>query len=68
MDDIKEEVRDPLIEVNLGTKEDPQVTFVSDHIGPEEFDKIMTILRKYNDCFAWDYPELPRLSRKLVEH
>ena len=29
MDDIKEEVQDPLIEVNLGTKEDPRVTFVS---------------------------------------
>uniref|UniRef100_A0A2N9END3 Retrotransposon gag domain-containing protein n=1 Tax=Fagus sylvatica TaxID=28930 RepID=A0A2N9END3_FAGSY len=27
MDDIKEEVQDPLVEVNLGTKEDPRVTF-----------------------------------------
>jgi hypothetical protein len=26
------------------------------------------ILKKYKDCFAWNYPELPRLSRKLVEH
>ena len=68
MDDVKEEVQDPLIEVNLGTKENPRVTFVSGHLGPEEFDKIMTILRRYKDCFAWDYPELPGLSRKLVEH
>jgi hypothetical protein len=68
MDDIKEEVQNPLIEVNLGTKEDPRVTFVSDHLGPEEFNKIMTVLKRYKDCFAWDYPELPRLSRKLVEH
>ena len=49
MDDIKEEVQDPLIEVNLGTKKDPQVTFVSGHLGPEEFDKTMMILRKYNN-------------------
>jgi hypothetical protein len=68
MDDIKEEVQDPLIEVNLGTKEDPQVTLVNGHLGPEEFDKIMTILRRYKDCFAWDYPELLGLSKKLVEH
>jgi hypothetical protein len=54
--------------VNLGTKEDPRVTFVSGHLGPEEFYKITTILKKYKDCFAWDYPELPGLSRKLVEH
>jgi hypothetical protein len=26
------------------------------------------ILKEYKDCFAWDYPELPGLSRKLVEH
>jgi hypothetical protein len=52
MDDIKEEVQDPLIEVNLGTKENPWVTFVSGHLGLEEFDKIMTILTKYKDCSA----------------
>ena len=65
MDDIKEEVQDPLVEINLGTKEDPRVTFVSGHLGPEEFNKITIILKKYKDCFAWDYPELPGLSRKL---
>uniref|UniRef100_A0A2N9F0K1 Reverse transcriptase domain-containing protein n=1 Tax=Fagus sylvatica TaxID=28930 RepID=A0A2N9F0K1_FAGSY len=68
MDDIKEEVQDPLIEINLGTKEDPRVTFVSGHLGPEEFNKITMILKEYKDCFAWDYPELPGLSSKLVEH
>ena len=68
MDDIKEEVQDPLVEVNLGTKEDPRVTFVSGHIGPEEFNKMTIILKKYKDCFAQDYLELPGLSRKLVEH
>ena len=68
MDDIKEEVQDPLIEVNLGTKEDPRVTFVSGHLGPEEFNKITIILKKYKDCFTWDYPELLGLSRKLMEH
>jgi hypothetical protein len=68
MDDIKEEVQDPLIEINLETKEDPRVTFVSGHLGPEEFNRIMMILKEYKDCFAWDYPELPGLSKKLVEY
>ena len=68
MDDVKEEVQDPLIEVNLGTKENPRVTFVSGHLGPEEFNKITIILKKYKDCFTWDYPELSGLSKKLVEH
>ena len=68
MDDIKEEVQDPLVEVNLGTKEDPRITFVSGHLRLEEFNKMMIILKEYKDCFAWDYPELSGLSRKLVEH
>jgi hypothetical protein len=50
MDDIKEEVQDPLVEVNLGTKEDPRVTFVSGHLGLEEFNKVTTIVKKYKDC------------------
>ena len=54
--------------MNLGTKEDPRVTFVSGHLGPEEFNKITMILKKYKDCFTWDYPELSGLSKKLVEH
>ena len=54
--------------MNLGTKEDPRVTFVSGHLGPEEFYKITTILKIYKDYFAWDNPKLPGLSRKLVEH
>ena len=68
IDDIKEKVQDPLVEVNLGTKEDLRVTFVSGHLGLEEFNKITIILKKYKDCFSWDYPKLPGLSRKLVEH
>ena len=52
MDDIKEEVQDPLVEVNLGTKEDPRVTFVNGHLGSEEFNKMTIILKKYKDCFA----------------
>ncbi len=68
MDDIKEAAQDLLIEVNLGTHEDPRVTFVSGHLGLDEFDNMIIILMKYKDFFAWNYLELPGLSRKLVEH
>jgi hypothetical protein len=56
--------------VNLETKEkeDPWVTFVSGHLGQGEFNKILMILKKYKDYFAWDYLEMQGLSRKLVEH
>uniref|UniRef100_A0A2N9J8K2 Reverse transcriptase domain-containing protein n=1 Tax=Fagus sylvatica TaxID=28930 RepID=A0A2N9J8K2_FAGSY len=66
--DSNSENQDPLIEVNLGTKEEPRVTFMSGHLGPEEFARILKVLKKYKDCFAWSYTELPGLNRRLVEH
>jgi hypothetical protein len=26
------------------------------------------MLKEFMDCFAWDYTEMPGLSRELVEH
>jgi hypothetical protein len=26
------------------------------------------ILKEYSDCFAWNYTEMPGLSREIVEH
>ena len=66
--DSNSENQDPLIEVNLGTEEEPRVTFMSGHLGPEQFARILEVLKKYKDCFAWSYTELPGLDRKLVEH
>ena len=66
--DSNSEIQDPLIKVNLGTKEEPRVTFMSGHLGPEEFARILEVLKKYKDCFAWSYTELTGLNRKLVEH
>ena len=57
-----------MIEVNLGTKEEPRVTFMNGHLRPEEFARILEVLKKYKDYFAWSYTELPGLNRKLVEH
>ena len=31
-------------------------------------DQLLVILRRYKDCFAWSYNELPGLDRSLVEH
>ena len=32
MDDLQVEVQDPLIEVNLGTKEEKKVAYISNHL------------------------------------
>ena len=30
--------------------------------------KVCALLREFIDCFAWNYTEMPGLSRDLVEH
>ena len=68
MDDLKAEVQDPLIEVNLGTEEEKKVMYISSHLTQEQFDKVLAMVKKFKDFFAWDYTELPGLDRTLVEH
>ena len=68
IDDLKAEVQDPLIEVNLGTEEEKRVTYISSHLTQEQFNEVLAVLKRFKDCFAWDYTELPGLDRTLVEH
>ncbi|XP_072074112.1 uncharacterized protein [Arachis hypogaea] len=64
----KVEVQDPLEEVDIGNGNYPRPTYVSKML-PDNFKKEMVeILKEYCNCFAWDYVEMPGLSRELVEH
>ena len=55
MDDLKAEVQDPLIEVNLGTEEEKKVTYISSHLTQEQFNEVLAVMKRFKDCFAWDY-------------
>nr|XP_025702565.1 uncharacterized protein LOC112803275 [Arachis hypogaea] len=66
--DMNSFILDPLEEVDIGNGDYPRPTYVS-KILPDDFKKeIVEILKEYCDCFAWDYAEMPYLSRELVEH
>ena len=63
--DNKAEVQDPLEEIQLGPG---RPVFISKLIS-EEFKKaLIDLLTEFQDCFAWDYHEMPGLDRALVEH
>lgn len=62
-DDVKANVQDPLQDMNLGTAEYPRPTYIIFLLV-----KMIHILLKFESCFAWDYTEMPGLSRELVEH
>lgn len=55
-------------EYNLGTIEQQKPVFISNLLTQEESQKILKVLTKYNDCFAWDYTKMPGLDKKVVEH
>jgi hypothetical protein len=56
-----------LDKVDIGDGVVPRRTYVSARLNPDEKQKICELLKGYTCCFAWDYTEVPRLSRDLVE-
>ena len=59
---------DELIEANLGTKENPRLTFTSASLPPRVQEKLKTLLLEYVDCFAWNYHEMPGLDPEVTVH
>jgi hypothetical protein len=45
---------DELEEVDIGPGDKPQPTFISKKLNPELREVMITLLREYTDCFAWD--------------
>jgi hypothetical protein len=59
---------DELEEVDIGPRDKPWPTFISKKLNPELREAMIILLRKYMDCFAWEYTEMPGLDRSIVEH
>jgi hypothetical protein len=59
---------DLLEEVDTGDGTVPRPTFVNKNPDPMFKLELIKIFKEYVDCFAWNYNEMPGLSRDLVEH
>ena len=59
---------DKLEEVDIGDGDKPRPTFISANLDSVFKEKLVTLLKEYKDCFAWDYSEMPGLDRSIVEH
>ena len=59
---------DPLEKVDLGDGTIPMPTFVNKNLSTEFKPYLIKLLKEYIDCFAWEYSEMPGLSRDHVEH
>nr|ABF96295.1 retrotransposon protein, putative, unclassified [Oryza sativa Japonica Group] len=57
------------VELTVGSPGDrPRPTFISKNLSSEFRTKLIELLKEYRDCFAWEYYEMPGLSRSVVEH
>ena len=65
MEDNKPQVHDPMEEVNLGTVEEPRITYISSLLSTNLKEQIISLLQEFKDCFAWNYDEMPGLDKAL---
>ena len=59
MEDNKPQVYDPMEEVNLGTVEEPRITYISSLLSTNLKEQIISLLWEFKDCFSWNYDEIP---------
>jgi hypothetical protein len=59
---------DGLEEVDIGPGDKSWPTFISKKLDLSLREPMIALLKEYSDCFAWDYTEMPRLDRGIVEH
>ncbi|PNX86187.1 hypothetical protein L195_g042264 [Trifolium pratense] len=62
------QAQDPLQEIDIGDGSIKRPTYISANIDSGLRERMVELLKHYKDCFAWDYSEMPGLSRNLVEH
>jgi hypothetical protein len=59
---------DELEEVDTENGEKEQPTYLNASLTWEHKQRVRQLLMEFIDCFAWEYTEMPGLSRELVEH
>ena len=53
---------DLLEEVDIGPSDRPRLMYVSAKLDPKYKQELINLLKEYQDCFAWEYYEMPGLS------
>ena len=66
--DTQPQVHDPMEEVNLDTVEELRITYIGSLLPFDLKEEIIAILQEFKDYFSWNYDEMPRWDKSLVEH
>ena len=54
--------------INLGTEEDEKEVKIGTTLTAAERQKLVDLLKEYNDVFAWSYQDMPGLDPEIVVH
>ena len=55
-----------LEEIDIGFGDRPRPTYISAKLDPKYKQELVDLLKKFKDCFAWEYYEMPGLDRSIV--
>jgi hypothetical protein len=59
---------DDLEEIDIGDSKVKRSTYISVRLSGSHKQQLGELLKEFLGCFAWNYTEMPRLGRDLVEH
>ena len=59
---------DKLEEVDIGDDNKPWPAYISSKLDPDFKEELISLLKEFKDCFAWEYYEMSGLDRSIVEH
>ena len=54
--------------INLGIEEERREVKIETTLSPTIREKLIDLLRKYSDVFAWSYQDIPGLDTDIVVH
>ena len=54
--------------INLRTEEEKREVKIGTTLSPTIKEKLIDLLRKYSDVFAWSYQDMPSLDTDIVVH
>mgnify|MGYP003703501807 CR=1 FL=1 len=59
---------DEITTVNIGTEEDPRLVQIGSTLSSGERERLVALLKDFNDVFAWSYEDMPGIDPEIVQH
>ena len=68
---LEDERKNPpkkLKKINLGEDKEERVTLITEGLAKDFEKDLISLLKEYQDTFAWSYKDMPGLSTRLITH